>query len=95
MPTPDLTPYQASFDGPWPQVLHELLEFIRLQHLRHARGRPGQLQVQLAKARVPVAAVQPAVNDFRTLLLRDYPALALRLQFDDGATHRVVLVFQG
>ena len=95
MAAPASETFESGFTGPWPQVLHEVLEFVRLQHLRHARGRRGQVQLRLAKGLVPVAAVQPAVNDFRALLLRDYPSLVLTLQFDDSATHRVALRFMG
>ena len=87
------TPRVCEFDGPWPQVLHELLEFVRLQHLAHARGRRCQVQVQLAKALVPVQAVQPALDNFRRLLAQDYPGLGLQLQFQTRATHRVAIHF--
>ena len=88
---PDRPPIQATFDGPWPQVLHEVLEFIRLQHLAHLRGRRCRMLLLLAKALVPAHAVQPALGEFSRQLKRDYPGLQQKLHFDEGATHRVVL----
>lgn len=85
--------FESEFDGPWPHVLGDMLEFVRLTCLAHARGRRCQVHARLAKQRVPPHAVQPAVNEFCALLQADYPGLRCLPSFEDRPAHALVVNF--
>ena len=85
--------FESGFEGPWPQVLEDMLEFARLTCLRHAKGRPCQVLAMFAKPLVPPHAVQPAVNEFCALLMADYRGLRCIPSFEDRARHALVVNF--
>lgn len=86
--------FESEFKGPWPQVLREMLEFVRLTCSAHGRGRRCQVRALLAKPLVPINAVQPAVAEFCNLLMTEYRDLSCQPSFEDRPQHAVVVRFR-
>lgn len=56
--------YSQTFEASWPDVLHEMLEYVRLTQLAVGKGRYASIHVAFSRQLLQPDQLQPHVQDF-------------------------------
>ena len=80
--------YSQTFTACWPDVLHEMLEYVRLTQVAVSQGRRARIQVAFSRHMLRPDQLQPHVQDFLKLLER-LDGIEVEVRATEASAHRL------